>query len=525
MNKLTKILSIVLAAGLVFSTSAMTASADEPYVSYNYDAWNDAVPSQSGYRVDKVVAGSSMGLSRLSTPGDELFLSDNASNSLSGAKDLFYEPVLDEFWVSDSGNNRILRLDSNLKLVGVYNSLKGSEKETFNSPGGLYVKVNDDNIPVVYIADTDNARVVRAVAETSKVMTVEQEFVKPDGSALYDSKTFNPTKVLADGTGNVYAVESSITQGAVEFSPDGEFTGFYGANRVEVTAAVLAQRVWRMFASNEQLASMERNVNVEFANFDIDNEGFIYTVTEAANASTDAVKKLNPAGYNIWNTNAGNTYKFGDLVEFTTAEVDENFATRLTDLVISDNMNINVLDYESGRVFQYDQENNLLFVFGSKNSTSDQKGTFIAPNAVESRGEKIYVIDGKKNDITVFTETQFGKMVHKAATLYSEGKYEEAKEPWEQVLSRDGGYWLAYYGLGKAELNAGNYDKAMEYFEYAEANESYDKAYQYHREQVLSDNFTAIIVVLLVIIIAFIVWKILSKKRIIGKNRVKKGGK
>lgn len=525
MNKLKKTLSIVLAVGLVFGMTAMTASADEPYISYNYDAWYDAVPSQSGYRVDKVVAGSGMGLSRLSTPGDELFLSENASNSLSGARDLFYEPKLDEFWVSDSGNNRIIRLNSDLQLVGVYNKITGSETEGFNSPGGLYVTVNENNLPVVYIADTDNARVVRAVAETSTTMTLEQEFVKPEGSALYKSKTFNPTKVLADGTGNVYAVESSVTQGAVEFSPDGEFTGFYGANRVEVTAAVLAQRVWRMFASNEQLASMERNVNVEFANFDIDNLGFIYTVTEAANASQDAVKKLNPAGYNIWNTTSGNSYKFGDLVEYTTAEVGADFATRLTDIVISDNMNINVLDYESGRVFQYNQDNDLLFVFGSKNSTSDQKGTFIAPNAVESRGEKIYVIDGKKNDITVFTETQFGKMVHKAATLYDEGKYEEAKGPWEEVLSRDGGYWLAYYGLGKAELNSGNYDKAMEYFEYAEANKSYDKAYQYHREQVLSDNFTAIIIVLLVIIVALIVLKVLSKKGIIGKKKAKKGGK
>ena len=93
------------------------------------------------------------------------------------------------------------------------------------------------------------------------------------------------------------------------------------------------------------------------------------------------------------------------------------------------------------------------------------------------------------------------------------------------MLSRDGGYWLAYYGLGKAELNAGNYEKAMDYFEYAEANGSYDKAYQYYREQVLSDNFTLIIVVLLVIVVALVAWRIISKKRISGKKKAKKGGK
>lgn len=523
MNKLKKMMSIVLGAGLVLSATSVSAFADEPYVSYNYDAWYDAVPSQSGYRVDKVVSGSSMNLLRLSTPGDDLFMSENASATISNAKDLFYEPELDEFWIADSGNNRILRLDKDLKLVGAYDKLKDSVIESFNDPTGLYVTISDGK-PVVYIADTANARAVRAIAVSSNEMISDQEFVKPE-TDLYNSKTFNPTKVLADSGGNVYAVESSITQGAVQFAPNGEFTGFYGANRVEVTAAVIAQKVWRMFASNEQLASMERNVNVEFANFDVDNEGFIYTVTEAANASQDAVKKLNPAGYNIWNTNAGNSYKFGDLVEFTTAEVDPNFATRLTDLVVSDNMNINVLDYESGRVFQYDQENNLLFVFGSKNSTSDQKGTFIAPNAVESRGDKIYVIDGKKNDITIFVETQFGRIVHEAAGLYAEGKYEEAKDPWEEVLSRDGGYWLAYMGLGKAELNSGNYEKAMDYFEYAEADVSYDNAYQYYREEVISKYFTAAIIVLVVIVIAIIVLRILFKKGIIGKKAKAKGGK
>lgn len=523
MNKLKKTLSIVLAVGSALTLTSLSAFADEPYVSYNYDAWYDAIPSQSGYRVDQVVSGSGMDLMKLSAAGDELFLADNASASISNAKDMFYEPELDEFWIADSGNNRILRLDKDLKLVGAYNKLSDSEIPSFNDPSGLYVTVSDGK-PVVYIADTANSRAVRAIAESATVMKSDQEFVKPE-SELYKSKTFNPTKILADSGGNVYAVESSVQQGAVQFDPNGVFTGFYGANRVEVTAAVIAQQIWRTFASNEQLASMERNVNVEFANFDVDNEGFIYTVTEAANASQDAVKKLNPAGYNIWNTNAGNSYKFGDLVEFTTAEVDPHFAIRLTDLVVSDNMNINVLDYESGRIFQYDQENNLLFVFGSKNSTSDQKGTFIAPNAVESRGDKIYVIDGKKNDITVFVETQFGQMVHKAAGLYADGRYEEAKGPWEEVLSRDGGYWLAYMGLGKAELNAGNYKEAMDYFEYAEADESYDNAYQYYREEVIAKYFTPAIIVLAVIIIAIIVLRILFKKGILGKKAKTKGGK
>ena len=58
MNKLKKTLSIVLAVGSALTLTSLSAFADEPYVSYNYDAWYDAIPSQSGYRVDQVVSGS-----------------------------------------------------------------------------------------------------------------------------------------------------------------------------------------------------------------------------------------------------------------------------------------------------------------------------------------------------------------------------------------------------------------------------------------------------------------------------------
>ena len=50
-----------LAAGLAL-TMTVTAFADEPYTAYNYDYWDDAIPSQSAYRVEKTVTGADMGL-------------------------------------------------------------------------------------------------------------------------------------------------------------------------------------------------------------------------------------------------------------------------------------------------------------------------------------------------------------------------------------------------------------------------------------------------------------------------------
>lgn len=80
-------ISAALAAGLAL-TMTVTAFADEPYTAYNYDYWDDAIPSQSAYRVEKTVTGADMGLDRLSDPSDPLYISDDAPAKLSDAKDL-----------------------------------------------------------------------------------------------------------------------------------------------------------------------------------------------------------------------------------------------------------------------------------------------------------------------------------------------------------------------------------------------------------------------------------------------------
>lgn len=524
-------LSMALAAALTMTT---TAFADEPYDAYNYDTWEDPIPSQSGYRVERTVTGDDMGLARLTDPDDELFVSENAPTSLSDSKDLFMDDEREEFWIADTKNNRVIRLNKNLEVIGRYYGVKGNTEinvdeatglSNFQSPYGIYVTTSPSTGDhTIYVADYDNSRVVKAKVASPTELELVQEYTKPE-EALYTSKTFNPAKVIADKAENVYTVVKSVNTGSVQFSKDGSFTGFYGANRVEVTAAVVAQKLWRTIASNEQIEGMKRNVPVEYANFDIDQDGFIYTVTEVS-TSTDAVKKLNPAGYNIWDNAVGDEYDFGDITDGPMYDPVANttHTTRLTDIVIGNNGLINVLDYETGRIFQYDRNANLICIFGTKNSTSDQRGSFLNPNAVEALGNNIYVLDGSKNDVTIFTETKFGQHLHSAFEYYDQGRYTEAKADWEEVIKRDGGYTMAYIGLGKSALKEEEYSKALKYFKTAYDQDDYDKAYKYARENFLRENFTVIIIVLAVIIVLLIVKSVLNKKGIkLIKKKAKEG--
>lgn len=521
-----------LAAVVLFTSRA--AYADEPYAGYNYDCWGDPVPSQNGYVVDKIISGADIGCGDLSSPSDLFFAED------------------DNLYIADSGftksvgrdrtqRGRIIITDKDFNLLNTIAYLDFSDltewledkwdeylnreiseerynKETnsyFSNPTGVFVK--GDNI---YVADTDNNRVVMFKAETDKdgngVGKVIKVFTRPDKAYYDEADTFTPSKVVVDDAENVYVCIRSITRGAVVFTKDGEFNSYYGANRVEKTGEVLLNNFWRLIMTREQIKRMKRNVPVEISNFDIDSQNFVYTVTENKNTDTDILKKMNSAGTNIFINLGYNEYSFGD--PFETYYHQKEYRSQITDVDIGPNGEINLLDMATGRVFQYDEECTLMFIFGG---LGNQKGLFTNVSAVESLGTNVYVLDSRKNTITVFKRTEFGAIVQQAVTLANAGKYDEAKEPWLEVLRRDSNYRMAYIGLGSAYLNSGDYEKAMDCF-YLQSRMGYSDAFKSRRMEFLHDNFNIIAVAALVIVGGIYAFTIIRNRKRRRKDKTDK---
>lgn len=527
-----------VSAAVMAAATLMTsvAYADEPYTGYNYDWWGDPVPSQNGYVVDQIYTGNDMGAGSLTEPSD-MFFSDNndlfiadTSYKAEGATDTMKGRIV----VTDSDFNLKYTVESlDFSAVEEWYSLNESELKTgtitqadfdkftnpyFNGPTGVYVDI-DEGKETIYVADNANDRVVQFTVDEIgsdehklAVGKVEMVFTRPK-SNMYDSSiTFNPDKVLVDAAKNVYICIKSITKGAVVFSKEGDFNGYFGANRVEATGEVLMNAFWKLIFNREQAKRMRRSVPVEISNFDIDEDNFIYTVTESKTVTTDVLKKLNSAGTNIFTNLGYSDYTFGDAL--TKYYRDKTYTSQITDVDIGENGVINLLDVATGRVFQYDDECQLLFIFGG---IGQQKGTFTTPNAVESLGDKIYVLDGRKASVTVFKQTEFGAIVHNAITLFNKGKYEEARQPWEEAIRRDSNYWLAYIGLGNAYLNEGDYDTAMKYF-YYNSKSGYNDAFKSWRMNFIRDNFTLFAVIIIVLLIAIYVFSSWKNKRRLKKR-------
>lgn len=513
------------AVTLLGGANLTTAFADEPYNGYSYDWWGDTVPSQNGYVVDRVVSGQDIGCGVLTSPADLFFSED------------------EKLYIADSGyagsidpskqKGRIVVTDKNFNLENTIEYLDFSDmkswlddrkaaldsgeiseelydKETniyFNNPTGVYV--DGENI---YVADNANDRVVMFSAYKDSngkgCGKVIKMFTRPDATYYDTSMTFNPSKVLIDAAKNVYVCIKTITRGAVVFSREGEFTGYYGANRVERTAEVIQNMFWRLIMSKEQIARMKKNVPVEISNFDIDKDNFIYTVTENKNSDTDTLKKMNSAGTNIFINLGYNNYSFGDpLIKYYHGKT---YSSQITDVDIGENGMINLLDLATGRVFQYDNECTLMFIFGG---LGEQKGTFTTVTAVESLGTNVYVLDSRKCSITVFKRTEFGSIVQEAMTLFNAGKYEASIAPWEEALRRDSNYWMAYIGLGNAYLNAKEYEMAMDCF-YRQSRSGYSDAFKSWRMNFVRENFTLFAAILLVLLLAiYILSSVRSKKK------------
>ena len=475
MKKLTRTGGVLLALLCLLGT---TASAAPPGDSYIYDYWDEAVPAPAGYSVARTVNAEQAGTTAFVTPQD-LFR---------GPDGLLY--------LADTGNNRIVVLDQDCRFVREYRDFTQADGTTtqLNKPNGVFVTAGGE----LYIADKENDRVLISDPEGM----VKGSLLRPESDIFPENVHFKPTKVIVEGSGKAFVLVEGLFYGAVSYDADGRFIGFYGSNRVQLSLVQMADLVWRKLFEEDNKATVERYVPVEFSNLTADKDNYISTCTKAMN-TTAKIKKLNVLGLNILHTDA-----FGDLevVWSTGGSISD---TQFVDLCVDENGFINALDFERGRIFQYDNEGNLMFVTGGK---GNQKGLFRMPSAIESVDGKLLVLDADKGNITVFEPTAYAGKVHRAMALYNQGLYEQAIGPWQEVLTLNGNNYYAHASLGKAYYDKGDYTQAMEQFRLGNDRAGYSKAYKEQRTEFIRRHFALFSILLLLLLAGLLL--LLKKKKV-----------
>lgn len=337
----------------------------------------------------------------------------------------------DSLYALDSLNGRIEKIsaDGEKEIVCLYD--ESGDIWTLSSPTGLFI--SDEHILVA------ESEYVSSFNRTTGV--IEMIYTEPDDS-LYDTTiTYIPYRVLEDSAGNVYVLIKDFYYGAVLFSRDGEFLGFYGSNPLTLTAAQKIDQAWKKILNRTQRSAMERFVPVAYSSFDIDEDDFIYTVSEDVDDESLKIRRVSPTGNGLWD---GSNLTFGDVIDDDESVEDLYSASRFTDVCVEEDI-IYALDSARGRIFLYDENGRLLGVFGGMGT---QRGTFSSPRSIEC-GDYIYVLDGNSN-ITVFEETEYGSALLSGIRLYNDGLYEDSSSYFKEVLRVFPESELASLALGKA---------------------------------------------------------------------------
>ncbi|MBP1988448.1 YIP1 family protein [Paenibacillus eucommiae] len=386
---------------------------------------------------------------------------------LSAPSDL-YITADDHVYVADTGNNRIVVFDEQgrfLRAVGT-----GEGEGALNAPEGVFVT----EAGMIYVADTGNKRVVVYGASGEYV----RAFNKPQSLLLPEGYFYVPTKLVVDNRGVMYIVNKDSYQGLLRMNGEGQFTGFFGANKTNVDWLT---RLKRTVLNQQQMEKEIAKRPGAIANVTLSGDGFLLTTSFGVDKGE--IKKLNAGGADAFLNKTFNEIK-------------------LVDTAIDSDRFLYGMNSEFGEMSIYDPYGHVLVYFGDMDKSAHQQGIVNYPTSLAVNSKKeLWVADSSLNLLQVYTRTAFGEAFLTAAKLYVEGSYEESKPYWEAVMKQNGMMNLPYNGMGEIALYEKRYKEAMMHFQDSYDAAGYSDAFWNIRYDWIQGNLIYVVVLLILLIL------------------------
>lgn len=465
MKKMKKRIISLAALLIAFAMPADTliVQADAPYKTYTVDGYGYVSETQTAYLPYETIT--KVGEEALNAPTDFTLLDDGY------------------MYILDSGNARVVVSDMEANLVTTFG------EGVLVNPRGIYVTPEH----LCYVADRDARAVFVFNADGELINT----YGKPTEPLYGETQDFLPLKVIANEAGTMYIICESNTNGVVQISPvdGGTFLGYFGTNGTDPS---LWNIIWRSIQTDAQRAKSRGNIPATPDNMAIDEKGLIYTVTRGE--GYDTLKRLNIAGINMIEP---------DAYEEVPAAV-----------AVGNHDNVFVAS-QMGYIYEYNNEGDLLFVFGGSDDGQQRIGLSTKVEAIQvGTDDKIYVLDSDKAQIQIYEPTEFTNHLHEALYLFSKGRYTESKGPLTEVLKMNNLFDYANMAMGRALYKEENYQDAVYYARLAKDYEGYSDAFWEIRNNWLKHNLAAVIIILFALFVLKKVIDLLDKKKhILDKPR------
>ncbi|MDF2670758.1 MAG: nuclease, partial [Paenibacillus sp.] len=281
------------------------------------------------------------------------FLPGALYKGFAGVEDLFITPD-DHLFVVETPKNRIVELSPEGKVLRYVPAVppKGVQmkpEEQLRRPEGVFV----DEEGNIYIADTGSRR----IAVFNKSGSFLRDYAAPDSELLPSTFIYAPSKVTVDKRGYLYIVTKGGYQGLLQLTTEGEFAGFFGANKVPFS---WIDSLKRRFYTEEQLMEEQKRLPGAITNMAMNAEGFLYTVNK--DMKQGQLRQLNFGGIDLLKDHDFAPW-VGPLERFSYQDVH-----------VDENGVMTVIESSGGRVYQYDKNGHMLFIFGNATVGQERLG-------------------------------------------------------------------------------------------------------------------------------------------------------
>ena len=512
-SKFTKVIVLALALVLVFGT--VSSLAYQSYDTYTYSIDGLPMKSPMAYSADMILSAHDMGLPAKTGIADDRF---QEASDLSADEE-------GNLYVTDTKNNRIVVLNKSYEVTSIIDSwVENGEKKTFNTPKSVFVSKRNVSVDPaddpdqgsrIYVCDRNNQQIVVFDRAYNFVETITQ----PD-TPLIEEGEFTPIAVAVDKYGRIFVISDSIYEGVVVLSSEGDFTGFIGAQKVTYT---LLDQIWRNFQTEEQRKASIKNVSVTYNNIAVDDDGFIYVTNSqikkesqysaltSKTSTYSPVKKLNSTGVEIMKRN-GFFDPGGEVVDsFNVQKVSV-----ITDVTLGPEGSWTILDSSRSRLFTYDEDGNLLFAFGDKGSQLGNADSVVAVTYQIVDGVyRLCILDNNSSGykITVYTPTEYCDTIIDALRNQNAHNYDASIDYWQDLLTANNNFDLAYIGIGKALHSQGEYEEAYNMLKKAYDTDYSSKAFAEMRTEFVEDWILLIVVGAIAIIVGLVKFLGYAKKK------------
>lgn len=409
-------------------------------------------------------------------------------STLNNPQDLYYDQR-GFYYIADTDNNRVLQLDAAFQVKRIIREADGL---AFAGPTG----VSTDTFGDIYVADAGNARVVHLDPEGAFI----ESFGKPESDLLYDVAFFSPAKAELNPVNNyLYVIQGKqfMTIDAL-----GGFKGYVGDNKLGFD---LWDFLFRTFASEKQKLQVSKRAPDPYINFCLGADARLYAV---GLSDSQRISVINTVGTNI--------YPAGDYGETLYARTGEKTTPIFTDIAINSHGILTVCEQNTGCIYQYDMDGNLLAGFGGKGNAN---GYFGVPSSlVFDDKDRLVTLDSSLGRLQVFAPTAFMETVHQAIAAYREGDYDAAYTRWSTVRAQDRRYALARKMIGMIEYKRENYGVALGEFYQGEDQVYYGKAFERLRYGFFQQYF-GLVALGVAVLVVLVLLGVRKGRRILARYR------